>query len=94
MDQLKRIAFTLLLALAVFPLYILHQTVIVVLAHKLKPLQLNLGVEATILIAVTFALCLCAYELIRRCPPLRPLFGLRTQAAAPVAGPLTKPASD
>lgn len=81
------------LTLAVFPLYILHQTAIVVLAHKLKPLQLNPGFEAVILIAVTFTACLGAYELIRRCPPLRPLFGLRLQATPPPR-PLTKPVSD
>jgi glucan biosynthesis protein C len=70
------------LTLTVFPLYILHQTVIVVLAHKLKLLQLSPGIEAAILIAVTFALCLGAYELIRRSALLRPLFGLRDQPTA------------
>ncbi|HEX7991315.1 MAG TPA: hypothetical protein VF513_14280, partial [Stenotrophomonas sp.] len=69
------------LTLAVFPLYILHQTVIVVLAHKLKPLQLQPGIEAALLIVATFALCLGAYELIKRCGPLRPLFGLRSRPA-------------
>ena len=47
---------------AVFPLYILHQTVIVVLAHNLKPLGLAPGLEGPLLIAATFALCLLAYE--------------------------------
>ncbi|MGE8226523.1 MAG: acyltransferase family protein [Stenotrophomonas sp.] len=69
------------LTLAVFPLYILHQTVIVVLAHRLKPLQLQPGIEAALLIVATFALCLGAYELIKRCGPLRPLFGLRSRPA-------------
>ena len=69
------------LTLAVFPLYILHQTVIVVLAHKLKPLQLQPGIEAMLLIVATFALCLSAYEIIKRCGPLRPLFGLRSRPA-------------
>lgn len=67
------------LTLAVFPLYILHQTVIVVLAHRLKPLQLQPGIEAMLLIVATFALCLSAYEIIKRCGPLRPLFGLRSR---------------
>lgn len=82
------------LTLAVFPLYILHQTVIVVLAHELKPLQLNPGIEAVILIVVTFALCLGAYELILRCAPLQPLFGLRKQPAARLMQSSTEPVRD
>ncbi|WP_313494488.1 acyltransferase family protein [Stenotrophomonas sp.] len=69
------------LTLAVFPLYILHQTVIVVLAHMLKPLGLTPAIEAGLLIAATLTLCLGAYALIRRCPPLRPLFGLQREPA-------------
>ena len=65
------------LTLAVFPLYILHQTVIVVLAHELKPLGIAPGLEAVLLIVATFALCLGTYELIRRSRLLRPLFGLK-----------------
>ncbi len=82
------------LTLAVFPLYILHQSVIVVLAHKLKPLQLEPGIEAVILIAATFVLCLVAFELIRRCAPLRPLFGLPAAAAVPSIRPMSQPAGD
>ncbi len=82
------------LTLAVFPLYILHQSVIVVLAHKLKPLQLEPGIEAVILIAATFVLCLVAFELIRRCAPLRPLFGLPAAAAVPSIRPVSQPAGD
>lgn len=69
------------LSLAVFPLYILHQTVIVVLAHALKPLHIPAAAEAVLLVVATFALCLGAYELIRRVGWLRPLFGLRPRAA-------------
>lgn len=65
------------LTVAVFPLYILHQTVIVVLAHSLKPMDIPPGVEAALLIISTFALCLAAHEIIRRSRWLRPLFGLR-----------------
>lgn len=81
------------LTLAVFPLYILHQSVIVVLAHKLKPLRLEPGIEALILIIATFAFCLAAYALIRRCAPLRPLFGLPAAAAQP-ARPAASSVSD
>lgn len=66
---------------AVFPLYILHQTVIVLLAHNLKPLRLAPALEGPLLIAATFAICLLAYEGIRRVGWLRPLFGLRREPA-------------
>ncbi|WP_269790963.1 acyltransferase family protein [Stenotrophomonas sp. Iso1] len=65
------------LTVAVFPLYILHQTVIVVLAHSLKPASIAPPAEALLLIVSTFALCLGAYELIRRSPLLSPWFGLK-----------------
>jgi len=70
------------LAEAVFPVYILHQTVIVVLAHRLKPLALPPAVEGPLLVVATFALCLAGYELARRAGPLRPLLGLRRRPRA------------
>lgn len=65
------------LTTAVFPVYILHQTVIVVLAHNAKPLNLPPLLEGPLLVLLTFALCFTGYEAIRRVPLLRPLFGLR-----------------
>ena len=73
------------LTLAVFPVYILHQTVIVVLAHALKPLRIAPGLEAVLLIAATLALCFAGYALIRRSRILRPLFGLHPLKAIPTA---------
>ena len=64
------------LTAAIFPIYILHQTVIVVVAYSLKPSQLNPTIEAFVLVMVTVATCLLGYEGIRRIPLLRPLFGL------------------
>jgi hypothetical protein len=64
------------LTTAVFPVYILHQTVIVVCAHALKPSHLQPGVEGMLLILVTGAACFLGYEVIRRIRLLRPLFGL------------------
>ena len=66
---------------AVFPLYILHQTAIIVLASVLAPWQLRPGVEGVLLVLATFALCLAGYEGVRRLRWLRPLFGLRVGAA-------------
>ncbi len=81
------------LTAAVFPFYILHQTVIVVLAHNLKPLRIAPALEGPLLVVATFALCLLAYELIRRAGWVRPLFGLKRSAkprpvpdARPLAG--------
>jgi len=81
------------LTAAVFPFYILHQTVIVVLAHNLKPLRIAPALEGPLLIVATFALCLLGYEFIRRIGWLRPLFGLSREVkqlhlrdARPIAG--------
>jgi hypothetical protein len=79
---------------AVFPFYILHQTLIVVIGAALIPLVLPVAAEAAIIIAGTVLGCLAGYEIIRRVPPLRPLFGLplrerssRKRAQPAIAGP-------
>ena len=64
------------LTTAVFPIYILHQTVIVVAAHALQPAGLDPRLEGVVLVLLTGALCFLGYEAIRRVPALRPLFGL------------------
>jgi surface polysaccharide O-acyltransferase-like enzyme len=68
---------------AVFPVYIAHQTLIVVLAHALKPVHLSPGVEALVLIVMTATGSFGIFELVRRVPLLRPLFGLAPLRAAP-----------
>lgn len=76
------------LAEAVFPVYILHQTVIMVLAHAFKPLHFAPGVEAVLLIVLTTLLCFGGFELVRRIGVLRPVFGLGPRPqAAPAQGP-------
>ncbi len=78
------------LTAAVFPVYVLHQTIIVVLAHSLKPLALPQLAESATLIVATAVLCLVSYEVIRKKRWLRPLFGLPTlpapRAAIPIKG--------
>src|SRR5690606_41724431 len=69
------------LSRAIFPVYILHQTVIVLLAVQFRPLQLDPRLEGPLLAALTFALCLAGYESIRRVPVLRPLLGLKYRDA-------------
>lgn len=64
------------LTTAIFPVYILHQSIIVVCAHALKPAHLQPVVEGLMLVLVTAAGCFLGYEAIRRVGLLRPLFGL------------------
>jgi hypothetical protein len=61
---------------AVFPYYILHQTLIVVIGAWLIPSGLPLWAEASLIVVGTVAGCGLGYELIRRVKVLRPLFGL------------------
>jgi glucans biosynthesis protein C len=81
------------LTTAIFPVYILHQTVIVVTAHALKPANLYPPVEALLLVSVTLSACFLGYELIRRIRLLRPLFGLAREPKAAVQAPaMVRPA--
>ena len=68
---------------AVFPVYILHQTIIVILAHDAKPLDLHPAVEGPLLVLATFALCFLGFEIVRRLRWLRPLFGLKSNPRSP-----------
>ncbi|MBL8570325.1 MAG: acyltransferase [Phreatobacter sp.] len=65
---------------AVFCWYIVHQTIIVMAAHWLKPLALPAATEAMIIIAATIAGCWASYEIARRIPFLRPLLGIAPSA--------------
>lgn len=73
------------LTLGVFPFYLVHQTLIVVMAHHLAKLGLPQGVEGAILVAGTFAGCFATYEVVRRIPGVRILFGLKAQPAEAAA---------
>jgi len=67
---------------AVFPFYLVHQTVIVVVAFWLAGAGLGMVAESAALVAATVAGCLVFYLVGRRIGPLRPLIGLRRQANA------------
>ncbi len=82
------------LSQAIFPVYILHQTVIVVLAYNAKPLGLPISIEGPLLVVATFGLCFAGYEVIRRIRPLRPLFGLKWRRSVPSALSHTTERSD
>jgi glucans biosynthesis protein C len=66
---------------AVFPFYIIHQTIIVVLGWYLLGLGLPTWSEFGILLVATVAGCWAFYLLGREVAPLRPLIGLRTGPA-------------
>ena len=69
------------LTVGVFPFYIVHQTVIVLVGHHVAALRLPLAAEASLLIAATFAACFAAYEIARRLGWGGLLLGVRPQAA-------------
>jgi hypothetical protein len=62
---------------AVFPFYLIHQTVIVVTEFWITPFHLGPVIEATILIAATVVGCWTFYLIGRRIGWLRPLIGLK-----------------
>ena len=63
---------------AVYPWYVLHQSLIVLLAYWLLPLQLGPVVEPALILVGTVGGCWVLHEfVIRRTPWLRPCFGLK-----------------
>ena len=68
-----------LLTQAIFPFYLIHQTIIVVAGHYLDDLRLPLALEAALLISATVLGCWLFYDLTRRVPPLRVWVGLASK---------------
>ncbi len=66
---------------AVFPYYILHQTITVVAGYWLTGFGLGVWTEFALLVAITFGGCALGYEIVKRVPPLRPVMGLKWQRA-------------
>lgn len=78
---------------AILPWYVLHQTLTVVFAVALQPLQLHDGAEAVLLISLTVLGCGVGYEIIRRVPLLNWLAGgapvTRQQRSSSASQPAT-----
>jgi glucans biosynthesis protein C len=75
---------------AVFPWYVLHQSLIVLLGYWLTPLALGPVLEPALLLLGTIGGCALLHEaLIRRSALLRPLFGLKARARSAPAAPAT-----
>ncbi|WP_300544131.1 acyltransferase family protein [Maricaulis sp.] len=66
---------------AIFPFYILHQTITVLTGYWIAPMGLNVWVEFAVLVFATGAGCWLGFEIVRRIPVLRPVMGLKWQAA-------------
>ncbi len=61
---------------AVFPVYLLHQTVIIVASQWLLPARLAPAIEGPMLVFAAFAVSYAGYAVVRRISMLRPWFGL------------------
>ena len=74
------------LAESVFPVYIAHQTLIVLFAMALAPLRWAPALEGPLLAALTLAASFGVYLAVRRVPGLRTVFGLNPARAPFSAG--------
>ena len=61
---------------AVYPVYILHQTLIICIGSLLSPFELGGALEGALVLVGTLSICVICYEVIRRLPLLKPFFGL------------------
>jgi hypothetical protein len=62
---------------AIFPYYILHQSITVVAGQWITGFAIGFWPEFLLLTTITLGGCALGYEVIRRVPPLRPVFGLK-----------------
>lgn len=62
---------------AVFPVYILHQTITVAAGYALTRLGFGVWTEFALLTLATFGGAIIGFEIVRRVNVLRPLFGLK-----------------
>lgn len=72
---------------AIFPFYIVHQTIIVLAGPVLARQGWPLVLEGAALVGLTTGGCFAAYETVRRIAWLRPLFGLKTARQAGLRQP-------
>ena len=76
-----------MLAEAVFPVYVVHQTLIIGFAMALAPLHWAPRIEGPLLAALTLGASFATYRAVRRVALLRPLFGLQPVASSGARGP-------
>ncbi len=73
---------------AIFPVYMAHQTILVLALFVLVPVGLPAWAEVPLFILITFGGSLVIYEIVRRIDLIRPLWGLKP------LGPKPPPPSD
>lgn len=71
------------LSAAVYPVYIFHLPVQYAISYYLIPTALPAVAKLAILIISTFAISFALYELTRRIPWVRPLFGMKWRSSPP-----------
>lgn len=69
------------LAESSYPVYIIHQTAIVILAFYVVGLDIPWGAQWALLLGASVAATFAGYEVVRRTDWLRFLFGMRTRAS-------------
>lgn len=84
-------AFQKYAAQASYPVYLLHQTFIVVVGFFTLKLSLGVPLSFTIILLGSVAATVLSYELIRRVNVLRVVFGLKWIRRAPAAAPQATP---
>ena len=72
---------------AVYPWYMLHQSLIVLAAYWLVDRKLGAALEATMVLLITVIGCWLIFAVVRRVGFLRPLFGMKPLPAAIAAKP-------
>jgi surface polysaccharide O-acyltransferase-like enzyme len=75
------------LSQAVFPVYIVHQTLIIVFAHALQPARMQPAKEGAVLVLLTLTVSFAIFEAVRRVPLLRACFGIHGGRSAAQASP-------
>ena len=75
---------------AVFTLYLAHQTVLVCAIWFVRPANLPVWAEAPLLAAITWGASLLVYEVVRRIPLLRNIWGLRPLPGRPTLAWLSR----
>ncbi|MEM9303667.1 MAG: acyltransferase family protein [Pseudomonadota bacterium] len=71
----------------IYPFYLVHQTLIIVLAFSVAAVELGPVLEPLVVVLGTFAGCVLTYEVARRVMPLRPLLGLKLHPDGPASPP-------
>ncbi|MEQ1944351.1 acyltransferase [Mesorhizobium sp. VNQ89] len=78
------------LTTGIFPYYILHMPIIVMVSYWFTMHEAPMWVELATILGVTLFGCVLGYEIIRRIPVLRPLFGLPIRPGKSTAPPKTE----